>query len=91
MIIRVGLLSSNHEVIESVKASCTDFEFVKYKNADMVRAETDILLIDLDMFEESESVQFFISKIRKRFQRLSCQRNNVLWTYYEARHLSSPF
>ncbi|HOF34137.1 MAG TPA: response regulator transcription factor [Spirochaetota bacterium] len=70
MIIRVGLLSSNHEVIESVKASCTDFEFVKYKNADMVRAETDILLIDLDMFEESESVQFFLSKIRKKIHNL---------------------
>ena len=70
MIIRVGLLSSNHEVIESVKTSCTDFEFVKYKNADMVRAETDILLIDLDMFEESESVQFFLSKIRKKIHNL---------------------
>ena len=70
MIIRVGLLSSNHEVIESVKTSCADFEFVKYKNADMVRAETDILLIDLDMFEESESVQFFLSKIRKKIHNL---------------------
>ncbi|MBP8082654.1 MAG: response regulator transcription factor [Spirochaetes bacterium] len=70
MILRLGLLSSNHEVIESVKANCAGYEFIKYKHADMVRAETDILLIDLDMFEESESVQFFLSKIRKKIHNL---------------------
>ena len=70
MSLKIGLLSANFEVIESVKTNCEECEFIKYKNPDLVRPESDLLLIDIDLFEEEESIQFFLSKIRKKIHNL---------------------
>ncbi len=68
--IRIGLLSSNFEVIEGVRSNYPAAEIIKYRSPDMVRPESEVLLIDLDTFEESESIQFFLSRIRKKIQNL---------------------
>ena len=68
--IRIGLLSSNFEVIEGVRSNYPAAEIIKYRSPDMARPESEVLLIDLDTFEESESIQFFLSRIRKKIQNL---------------------
>ena len=68
MAIRAGILSQNGELAENVKEN-TICECTRFRSFEYLRAEDlDILLIDADYFEGEESVQFFLSRIRKKLQ-----------------------
>jgi DNA-binding response OmpR family regulator len=68
MKIRAGILSQNSELIESAKENAS-FPLSRYHNFDYLKAdEFDILLIDAEYFEGEESIQFFLSRIRKKLQ-----------------------
>ena len=71
MNISLGLLSENNELIEDCKSS-TVFEFIKsYKNFESLKKDDySVLLIDNDIFDSPDLVQFYLSKIRKKFQDL---------------------
>lgn len=67
MIYRIGILSQNSEIITSAKEGFSDATVVRFKNPDMVKAdEIDILIADIELFSELESVQYFLSKLRKK-------------------------
>ncbi len=64
---RIGLLSQNNEVQLSAKENAGISIVLKYKNSDVIKTEEiDILLIDIEMYTDEESVQYFLSKIRKK-------------------------
>jgi DNA-binding response OmpR family regulator len=51
----------------SAKEGFPEAEFVKYKNSDLIKqGEIYVLISDIEMFSEVESVQYFLSKIRKK-------------------------
>lgn len=64
---QIGILTQNNDIIISAKDNISVGEIHKFKNYDSVKtADIDILLIDVEVFDEAESVQFFLSKIRKK-------------------------
>lgn len=68
MKIRAGILSQNNELIESAKENIS-FELTRYRSFEYLNPdEFNILLVDAEYFEGEESVQFFLSRIRKKLQ-----------------------
>lgn len=65
----IGILTLNAELLDNLKASYPENKIVIYRNIDLIRKEEQsLLLIDAEMFETSDSVQFFLSRIRKKIQ-----------------------
>ncbi|MGL4368319.1 MAG: response regulator transcription factor [Spirochaetota bacterium] len=65
-----GILSLNNELVESARenAGC---ELVRYRSFEYLKAEDfALLIIDAEYFEGEESVQFFLSRIRKKIQEI---------------------
>ena len=68
MKIRAGILSQNNELIDSAKENIP-FDLTRYRSFDYLNTdEFDILLVDAEYFEGEESIQFFLSRIRKKLQ-----------------------
>jgi DNA-binding response OmpR family regulator len=66
--IRAGILSLNSELIESAREH-VGCELIRYRSFEYLKSdEFDLLLIDGDYFEGEESVQFFLSRIRKKLE-----------------------
>jgi len=65
----IGILTLNAELLDNLKASYPENKIVIYRNIDLIRKEEQsLLLIDAELFETSDSVQFFLSRIRKKIQ-----------------------
>jgi len=65
----IGILTLNAELLDNLKASYPENKVVIYRNIDLIRKEEQsLLLIDAELFETSDSVQFFLSRIRKKIQ-----------------------
>lgn len=66
-----GILSTNREYIEDLKDSITGFEVVEYSQIEKIKPdEISILLTDIDVFDSDENIQFYLSKLRKKLQRV---------------------
>ena len=66
MALRAGVLSLNNEIIESARdhSGC---EISRYRNFESLKSDDfNVLIIDAEYFEGEESVQFFLSRIRKK-------------------------
>ncbi len=66
----VGILSENKEYIEDVKDIVTGFEVIEFSSIEKTKPEDiSILLTDIHIFPD-ENIQFFLSKLRKKLQRV---------------------
>ena len=69
--IRIGLLSRSRELIEDFTGNLSDYKISSYSNIDNVRHEDfSILAVDTDSFDNEDAIQFYLSKIRKKFKSL---------------------
>lgn len=67
MIIKAGFLSENIEAANDFRENCPSIELTVFKSPDSVRNEDyNILLIDIDVFEADDLIQFYLSKFRKK-------------------------
>jgi DNA-binding response OmpR family regulator len=63
----IALLSQNNELIEELKNNYTKGSVIIYRNVDAIKSNGFFLiLIDADFFDSPDSVQFYLSKIRKK-------------------------
>jgi DNA-binding response OmpR family regulator len=63
----IGLLSNNSEMAESFKNNLPGFNIRIYKSLDSLKAEDVVILsVDSDYFKSIESIQFHLSRIRKK-------------------------
>lgn len=67
----IGLLSENGELIEDFSKNIQGFDVRNYKSIDPVRPE-DIcfLAVDAEVFDSTDTIQFYLSKIRKKLHEL---------------------
>lgn len=64
-----GFLTDNKELIEELKDIQSSAAIIAYKTLDTVKKEDfSLLLIDCDVFESPDSIQFYLSKVRKKIQ-----------------------
>ncbi|HOO71028.1 MAG TPA: response regulator transcription factor [Spirochaetota bacterium] len=67
MSISVGLLSDNSDIQDDFKSNFSGGEVVLFSSVDAIKKESmQILAVDGDFFDSSDSIQFFLSKIRKK-------------------------
>jgi DNA-binding response OmpR family regulator len=67
----VGLLSDNSDLVDDLKNSYQGGNIVSYRSVEAVKKEDiSILAVDFDFFDSPDSVQFFLSKIRKKIQEM---------------------
>ena len=66
----VGVLATDNLVFDAVRSNLGEVEIVKHHSADSIRDNVSVLIVDLDVFEDCESIQFFLSKIRKKIHNL---------------------
>jgi len=65
--ISVGLLSDNSDIQDDFKSNFSGGEVVLFSSVDAIKKESmQILAVDGDFFDSSDSIQFFLSKIRKK-------------------------
>jgi DNA-binding response OmpR family regulator len=65
---KAGILTQNIELSDTLRNS-VDFDLEKFRSFESIRGEgLALLFIDSDFFEGGESVQFFLSRIRKKIQ-----------------------
>lgn len=68
---KIGLLTLQNEVSDEAKGSTSRYEITRFRSLDSVEADIiDLLLIDVEFFEAEDSIQFFLSKIRKKIHNL---------------------
>lgn len=68
MSIRAGILTQNNELVESARENMP-YPLARYRSFEYLKAdEFDLLLIDAEYFDNEESVQFFLSRARKKLQ-----------------------
>ncbi len=66
-----GILSLNREYIEDFKDSVTGFDVVEYSLIEKVKPdEISILMTDIHIFDSDENIQFYLSKLRKKLQKI---------------------
>ncbi|HPJ37235.1 MAG TPA: response regulator transcription factor [Spirochaetota bacterium] len=67
----IGLLTENNELIDDFESQPSGFTVRIYKSLDAVRPDEIIVLaVDADIFESTDTIQFYLSKIRKKLQEL---------------------
>ncbi|MDR3237300.1 MAG: winged helix-turn-helix domain-containing protein, partial [Spirochaetia bacterium] len=65
----VALLASNNELIDDFKTNLADMQIMLYRNVDAVKQDNyGAILIDIEILESPDSVQFYLSKIRKKIR-----------------------
>lgn len=69
MSLTIGLLSDKIDLIDDFKLHCPAYEVNTYRSVDTIKKEEiSIFVVDADYFETDDTVQFFLSKIRKKIQ-----------------------
>jgi len=67
--IKIGMLSKNRERIEHVGALLSQYDVIGYSSIENMRHEDFlILIIDADICDDLNAMQFYLSKIRKKFK-----------------------
>ncbi|HPB81149.1 MAG TPA: response regulator transcription factor [Spirochaetota bacterium] len=67
----IGLLTDNNELIDDFESQPSGFAVRTYKALEAVKPDEIIVLaVDADFFESTDTIQFFLSKIRKKLQGL---------------------
>ena len=65
----IALLTDNSELLGDFKENCPSIEYLNYKTVDSIKREgLSLLLIDSEIFESADLIQFYLSKIRKKIQ-----------------------
>lgn len=65
----IGLLTANNELAEDLRNNLTGLQVMAYRSVESLRVdEYELLIIDIDTLEPPESVQFYLSRIRKKIQ-----------------------
>lgn len=65
----IGILTLNNELLDSIRTYYPEDRIVIYRNIDNIRKEDHtVLLVDSEIFEATDSIQFFLSRIRKKVQ-----------------------
>lgn len=65
----IGILTINSEILDNLRASYPEERVITYRNMDNIRKEEqDILVVDSEIFESPDSIQFYLSRIRKKVQ-----------------------
>ncbi len=71
MEVKIGLLSKNRELIDDFVGDLMDYEISNYTNIDNIRHENfSVIAVDADLFNDINAMQFYLSKIRKKFKGL---------------------
>lgn len=71
MDIVIGLLSGNKELIDGFERNCSNYSVKVYKSIENTRQDNlSLLAIDANYFDDIGSVQFYLSKIRKKLKSL---------------------
>jgi len=64
---QIALLSDNHEILGTMTEYYTNAELIIFRTIDSIKRENfSILLTDYDIFRSADSIQFLLSKIRKK-------------------------
>lgn len=67
----IGFLSQNRKMIEEFIINLQDYNIKIFRGIDATRNEDfEILVVDSDYFDDNDSVQFYLSKIRKKFKNI---------------------
>lgn len=67
MKINIGLVTKNSEQVEDFKTNIPDAEVSLYRNIDNISRENNSLfIVDFDEIADSDSAQFYLSRLRKR-------------------------
>lgn len=67
--IKIGMLSKNSERIENVGNLLNEYNVISYSSLENMRHENFlILIIDTDVFDDLDAMQFYLSKVRKKFK-----------------------
>jgi len=65
----IGILTLNSEILENLKGSFPENRVVAYRNIDAIRKEEqNLLLVDTEIFESPDAIQFYLSRVRKKVQ-----------------------
>jgi len=65
----IGILTLNNELLDSIRTYYPEDRIVIYRNIDNIRKEDHtVLLVDSEIFEATDSIQFILSRIRKKVQ-----------------------
>lgn len=65
----IGILTINSKILDNLRASHSEERVITYRNMDNIRKEEqDILVVDSEIFESPDSIQFYLSRIRKKVQ-----------------------
>ena len=64
----IALITQNSELADDLKTNIPDFDVTVYKNIDNINKEsTSLFIIDYDDISSSDSTQFYLSRLRKKY------------------------
>lgn len=67
----IGLLSKNKKIIDEFIIDLQDYNLKTFRSFDASRNENfEILAVDSEFFDDFDSIQFYLSKIRKKFKNI---------------------
>ena len=65
----IGILTQNNELLDSLRTYYPEDRITIYRNIDSIRKEEhNLLLVDSEIFDTVDSIQFFLSRVRKKVQ-----------------------
>jgi len=71
MMAAAGLLTINKNLIEEIRQNLKEISLNHYTNVDSLKNdENSVVIIDFDFFETDDIIQFYLSKIRKKIQKI---------------------
>lgn len=66
-----GILTLNKNLVDEVRKNVRDIIVNHYPNVDSLRSdESAVLIIDFDFFDSDDNIQFYLSRIRKKIQKI---------------------
>lgn len=67
MRLNIGLVTKNHEILEELKINLPDIEVSLYRNFEAIHRDTDsAFFVDYEEIADSDSTQFYLSRLRKK-------------------------
>lgn len=71
MSVKIALLSKDEVLIDDFTDGLSDYEIIDYNSIENVRHENfSVIAVDVDLFNDIDTMQFYLSKIRKKFKSL---------------------
>lgn len=69
--VKIALLSKDEVLIDDFTDGLSDYAIIDYNSIDNVRQENFLVIaVDADLFNDIDTMQFYLSKIRKKFKSL---------------------